>query len=80
MGWRRGGDAVALVVGWMGGVCCWRRGYGLVLVDAGDGTVARRHAGLAAVAAGGGEGGVREMEMPGPKGIGDELGILIPTI
>ena len=34
-----------------------------MLVDAGDGAVARRHAGLAAAAAGGGEGGVREMEI-----------------
>ena len=42
----------------------WRwRGDGLVPVGAGDGAVARRHAGLAAAAAGGGEERDRGREM-----------------
>ena len=70
-----GFGAVELVDAWGGadgaGACAgWRGGVG-------DGAVARRHAGLAAAAAGGGEVRVRERgEMPGPIWESGSLGIL----
>ena len=46
-----------------------------------DGAGAHHHAGLAVAAGGGGEGRARERdEMPGPKGNGSDLGILIPSL